>query len=189
VPPVRQILLALLLAGAGSFAWWFQGEEADRSTAEPRGDRRPDYVAEQITITTMGETGRPDRRLVASKARHYKREGESELDEPRLTLFREGEPPWLVRSERGRISEDGKDIFLQGPVFIDRSAGAANRAVHIQTSELLVKPDADYAHTERPVHVTSGAEWLSSAAGAELWFGDQLRLKLFGRARLQIDAE
>jgi lipopolysaccharide export system protein LptC len=189
VPPVRQILLALLLAASGYLAWWLQGEEADPGTTETRDDHRPDYTAEQIAITAMGVTGRPDRRLVARKARHYEQAGETELDDPKLTLFREDEPPWLVRSERGRISEDGKEIFLQGPVFIDRSAGGEDRAVHIKTSELLVKPDVDYAYTERPVHATSGGEWLSSTAGAELWFGDQLHLKLFGRARLQIDAE
>jgi lipopolysaccharide export system protein LptC len=187
VPPPRQIVLVLLLAAAALSAWWLQPREETSSGPEEAADRRPDYTVERLTVTTMEERGRPDRRLVARELRHYPIDSSNELDEPLLTLFKEGEPPWRIRSESGRISDEGDELLLQGTVFIDREAGAGTRPVHIKTSYLLVRPEEDYARTERALHLTSGADWLSSAAGAELWFGDPLRIKLFGRARLQMD--
>lgn len=184
---VRQLLLALVLSVVGVYAWWIQTEEEiARKSARP-AERRPDYTVDRLSVTTMGETGRPDRRLVAREVRHYPDDGGHELEEPRLTLFKEGEPPWFVRSDQGRITEDGDELLLQGPVLIDREAGADTRPVHIKTWELYVQTQDEYARTERPVHVTSGADWLSSASGAEVWFGDPMRLNLFGRVRLQLD--
>jgi LPS export ABC transporter protein LptC len=119
--------------------------------------------------------------------RHYPSGEINELDEPKLTLFRDGEPPWFIRSTTGRISDDGNRIFLHGPVLVDRQAGDETRAVHIKTHELFILADEEYARTEQPLHLTSGVDWMSSATGGELWFGEPLRLKLSGRARFQFD--
>jgi lipopolysaccharide export system protein LptC len=184
---VRQLLLAAVLTALGAFAWWTSTDEENEGDTAPVAERRPDYTIDLLSVTTMGLTGRPDRRLIARELRHYPDNGVNELEEPRLTVFKEGEPPWLIRSDQGHMSDDGEELLLKGPVFMDREAGEQIRPMHIKTWELTVRPKEDYARTERPVHVTSGVDWLSSASGAEIWFGEAMRLKLYGRARVQFD--
>ena len=159
--------------------------DAPQTVSAP-ADERPDYTVEQLSVTTMAQDGRPARRLVARELRHYPAAEINLLEEPRLTLFEEAAPPWVIRSETGRVSEDGNEVFLHGPVFADRPAGDGTRAVHVKTRELFIRADEHYARTEQPLHLTSGVDWLSSAAGGELWFDEPLRLKLFGRARMKI---
>jgi lipopolysaccharide export system protein LptC len=183
----RQLLLAAALASVGASAWWLQTEEEIKGNGVRETERRPDYTVDLLNVTTMDETGRPDRKLIARELRHYPDNGGNELEDPRLTLFKPGEPPWLIRSRQGHMSEDGDTLLLKGPVLMDREAGEQIRPMHIKTRDLTVRPNEDYARTERPVHVTSGADWLSSATGAEIWLGEGTRLKLFGRARKQLD--
>ena len=187
MPPIRQIVLASILSTAGLLAWWLQTQEEIPVKAGQTAEREPDYTVDRFSVTVMGETGRPIRRLLARELRHYPDDGSNELEEPRLTVFKEGEPPWLVRSNRGHTTEDGDEILLLGPVFIDRAAGKGTRPAHIKTYDLFIQADEEYARTQRPVHITSGPDWASSATGGEVWFGDNLHTKLFGRARHQID--
>jgi len=189
VLPSRQILLASLLAVAGLIAWWLQTQQETPDHVGQTAEREPDYTVDRFTVTVMGETGRPVRQLTARELRHYPDDGGNELEEPRLTVFKEAEPPWRIRSKRGHATEDGDEILLLGPVFIDRAAGEEMRPMHIKTYDLFIRADDEYARTERPVHITSGADWTSSATGGEVWFGDKVRVKLFGRARQQIDLQ
>jgi len=187
VPPPRQILLALFLAASGLLAWWIQSDQEIGRNLPQSDKRQPDYTVESLTITTMGESGRPSRRLLAHELRHYPNGGGNELDQPRLTIFRDGEAPWTVRSNAGHINDDGEELLLTGPVFIDREAGENTREMHLKTWDLFIRAPDEYARTDRRMHLTSGADWMSSVSGGELWFGEQLRLNLFGRARLQFD--
>lgn len=187
VPPIRQIVLASILATAGLLAWWLLREQEIPRNVGQTAEREPDYTVDRFTVTVMGETGRPVRRLVARESRHYPDDGGNELEEPKLTLFKEDEQPWFIVSDQGHTTEDGDEILLLGPVFIDRAAGEGTRPVHIKTYDLFIRADDEYARTERPVHITSGADWASSVTGGEFWFGDNLRARLFGRARQQID--
>lgn len=187
---LRRRVLALVLAVVGVFAWWLQsgielGDEVPRASS----DRRPDYTVDNFTATMMGETGAPDRRLTALELRHYPDDDSTELEQPVLTQFEDAAPPWLICSETGWISADGDQVVMRGQVFIDREADEATRPVHLRTQELLVKPREEYAETHSPVLVTSGADWLTSANGARIWFSDALRVKLTGRARIQFSVD
>lgn len=183
---VRQSILALTLAAIGGLAWWLpKGDEPD-TVQKAHRDRRPDYTVDNFTATEMDETGTPKQRLVATELRHYADDDTNELESPRLTVFEAGTPPWLVRSETAWVSGDSGQILLQGEVFIDREAGKTTRPVHIKTRKLLVRRRDSYAQTDQPVHATSNLDWVTSDNGAEIWFGEDLRIKLQGRARGEI---
>jgi lipopolysaccharide export system protein LptC len=184
---LREYVLALLLAAVGAIAWWLQGEQEAVTAPPADGARRPDYTVSGLTASLMNEDGHLHRRLTATQLRHYPNDGGSDLDDPRLTVFAEGGPPWIVRSGSGWVSEDGDELRLPGVVFIDREAGPNTRPVHLKTWDLYVKPRQDYAETDRPVHVTSNADWLASRQGTRVRFGEQLHLVLLGRVRAQVD--
>jgi len=184
MPSLRSRILALILAAVAAFAWWKQpGVEPEDQGAEMPQQRRPDYTVDRLTATMMGDTGAPDRRLTARELRHYPDDDSTELEQPLLTLFNPEAPPWIVRSETGWVSADGNEVLLRGKVFIDRESDPVTRPMHLSTRELLVKPREKYAETDRPIIATSDSDWLTSARGARIWFGDSLRIELAGPAR------
>jgi len=182
----RQRILALAMAAIGGMAWWLQQGDAPEVRGRTNKDRRPDYTVDNFTATEMDETGRPHRRLFAVELRHYADDDSNELESPRLTIFEDAAPPWLVRSETARIPGGSDEILLQGEVLIDREKGETTRPMHIKTRELLVKRNENYAVTKQPVRATSELHWVASDNGAEIWFGENLRIKLLGRARGEI---
>ncbi|MCU0833242.1 MAG: LPS export ABC transporter periplasmic protein LptC [Chromatiaceae bacterium] len=187
--PPGQRLLAVLLLALGTLAWWLYRGEEGPTEAAPERERRPDQIAERFTTTTMDATGVPRRRLQAQQLRHYSGDGASELDQPVLTLFEPPDPPWVVRSDTGRIPPGSDRIDLEGDVRIDRAEGPGVRPVHLRTEALQIERDAEIARTDRPVRVTSGADWLSSERGAQVWFGEALRVELYGRTRARIEPD
>jgi lipopolysaccharide export system protein LptC len=174
------------MAAVGALAWWLQQGEEPPAPDNGSQDRRPDYTVDNFTATMMGETGSPRRRLTAIELRHFADDDSNELEKPRLTLFEETAPPWRLRSETGWVSGDGNEIRLHGEVFIDREPGATTRPLHLRTRELYLKRDENYAETDLPVRATSELDWVTSANGARIWFGKDLRIKLLGRARGEI---
>jgi len=181
----RQRLLTLLLILLAATAWWLATVRDRVTLVGARDPGVPDQVVEGLRATTMDQAGRPHRRLIAREARHYPRAGGSQLDEPRLTLFTETGPPWRLQSERGWVTEKGEEIRLQGQVRLEREASDDNPSLLLETPELLVKPNENYARTDQPLHAISGPDWLHSVQGGEAWFGEDLRARLFGRVSLE----
>jgi lipopolysaccharide export system protein LptC len=185
----RQRLLALALATVGAVAWWLQHGEETPAPARNAGERRPDYRVDNLTATTMDKTGRPEKRLFAVELRHYPDDDTKELQSPRLTLFEEEGPPWVLRSESARVSADDNLIWLQGEVYIDRARSETTREVHLKTSEALLKRKERYAETDRVVRITSESDWTTADSGARLWLQEKLRAKLLGRVRGEMSYE
>jgi lipopolysaccharide export system protein LptC len=183
MPSLRQRVLALTMAVIGAFAWWMQPDKAPPARDKDPRDHHPDYTVDNFTVTEMGESGTPDRRLVATELRHYSDDNTKELEGPKLTLFEDAGPPWLVRSKSAWISADNNQILLRGDVHIDRERGETTREAHLQTSELLLKRNEHYAETDSPVKITSAADWTTADKGARIWLKDKLRVELLGRVR------
>jgi lipopolysaccharide export system protein LptC len=180
---VRQRILSLTMAAVGALAWWLQQQDETPGPNKSARERRPDYRIDNFSATQMDESGEPHRRLSAVELRHYPDDDSNEIESPRLTLFEQSGPPWLVRSETAWVSGDGNLIRLHGEVFIDREPGARTRPVHIKTREVLLKRDEDYAETDQPVRIASELDWTTSDKGAQLWLEETLRMKLLGRVR------
>jgi len=179
----RQRILVLAMASVGALAWWLrQGEETPGSNMDDP-ERRPDYTVDDFNVTTMDELGAPHRHLTATELRHYPDDDTKELETPRLTLYVETGPPWLVRSETAWISSDDNLIRMHGEVYIDRAAGVETRPVHMKTREVVVKRDENYAQTDQPVRITSESDWVTAENGAQVWLEEKLRIRLLGRVR------
>lgn len=179
----RQRILALALAAVGACALWLQrGKEIPGPVTADR-ERRPDYTVDNFSLTTMDEYGVPHRSLTAIELRHYADDGSKELEAPDLTLHMETGLPWQIRSETAWISGDNKRIRMQGKVWVDRGTGATTRPVHMETRDLLLQRDENYARTDQPVWIRTPVGRISAAGGARVWLGTKLRVKLSGPVR------
>lgn len=121
----------------------------------------PDLFAEGVTSTVMDAKGNPRYRLTAELINHYPDDKSVILQAPRLEYYRQQLPPWTAESDTGRIYDQGRQVFLDGPVSMHRPAEGTQPATHLYTLDLLVLPEDDYAETAAAVKIKSGESELS----------------------------
>ncbi len=164
--------------------WWLAGNTEDelRLADGPDGARSVDYYLRDLDFVTYSAQGDPARALKAPELRHYPDDDSTELDAPRLVVFKPGRPPWRVRSDSGWVSSNGELLRLQGRVLIERDAGEGVRPMRIVTRDLRVEPGRDYAETDEAVRVTSLNDRIDSV-GMQAWLSDPGRIKFLSQVR------
>jgi lipopolysaccharide export system protein LptC len=182
-PGRREVLLGVLLMAVGVGAYWLQSASRPGPPSSAGGDRRADYVVEGLRTVIMDAHGRPARRLWAERLRHYPDDGSMELERPRLELPRADGPPWRAAAASGWLNRDGDEVLLERRVRLYRAATDSAPPMLLRTSELLVLPRQDYAETGRFAEIETGRDWLTAQQGLRLWYGNERRVKLYGRLR------
>lgn len=178
--PVAALLSLVLLSG-----WvWNRLDSGQRAAAE-RARHIPDYFVEDFTTTTMGETGRPTRRLTAKYMAHFLDTQTKELERPYMMLFSETEPPWHIKADTGWVSAPNDVILLYGRVKIWRNDEDGRREVYIVTKDVKILPDSDYAETEQLAVIRMpGSE--SRGVGLRAFMAER-RLELLSQVRTIYD--
>ena len=144
----------------------------------------PNAWIEHFVTVEMDEAGRPKRRLEAEYMAVNPDET-SELSNPYYVLYRAGGEPWHVRSERGRVSADGKVVMLLGKVDIWRNDASGARDLDVRTGNLKVLPDSEYGETEERATIRTPTT-TSEGVGMRAWL-DESRLELLSRVRTHVD--
>lgn len=148
--------LGLLLALAIVSAWLVSQLEDDTGVRErPQQANTPDLYMENFTATTMNQLGRPGRWLAAQRMAHFPATDIQVFTRPHLKIFREPHEPWQAVSERGELSPGGEELLLQGDVDIWRNNPDGTREIRIETTDVRVLPDTDYAETDEPAVITT----------------------------------
>ena len=177
---VRQALLLLFLAVATG--WFLQKPEIESPTSTARA-QGPDMFADQIEVTIMNESGQPVYHITAERLIHSPDTDRFDLTRPFIELKRAAGDSWNIISERVQMTDDGDELWFLGKVNIHRQGGSP---LHIQTSDLLVKPDEEIAETEYEVRI-SAPQYKINAIGLKADFGKDL-LEFRSRVRGTIDA-
>jgi len=188
-PTGRELSVGALLVTIALLAWWYSASRAPEDVVATDSQRRPDYVVENLNGVIMGARGRPARLLATPLLRHYPDDDSSEVEMPVMTVFSDDAPPWVINSERGWISADGDELLLQGAVRAQRASAPNLEPVVLVSSEMLVLPEVDYAETDRFAELERGDDWVTAMDGMQVWFGEQMRVKLFGRNRTRLARE
>ena len=115
-----------------------------------------DAISDGINSVLYDESGAIRYTLQASRQYHFK-DQTSELQEPYIRLFREGESHWNIVAERGYIQpKDGNSnlqegtIELSGAVEIYSLDSFGNRTV-LSTELLTIDPTEETMQTDQPV--------------------------------------
>jgi len=175
---------SLAILAIASTVWLAQLGRGDGQSRRFEG-HAPDLSMEEFEVTTMGEDGKPLRRLSAAYMAHFTDTETKELTRPHLVVFREQEEPWHVSSERGWVSADNDVLMLLGKVDIWRNRADGKREIHIETEDLRVLPNAEYAETALPVRLST-PESLTSGTGMRAYF-DEGRVQLLSKVKTMID--
>ena len=187
-PERRTLVLIVVLVLLALLSQWLLGlSEAERQGKDSTLRHEPDYSMENFVITAMDSTGKPAHKLKAPLMLHYADDGSAEFTQPELTLYQDGAAPWEVRSERGWMAEDRKRILLQDAVLIENPAAPANEVWRIETHDLTLLPDEEYAETAAPVTIT-GQTSVTRGVGMQVFIKEG-RLKLLSKVRGRYEAK
>ena len=177
----RDLLVLLLLSLLAIGTWWARIEPEMRARARAE-NASPEYFANGAEIMATNEKGRLRHRLRAERIEHYLDDRGTLLQQPRLSVYEEGKPPWEIVSERGQVSPGGEVVLLEGDVTITREEAPGARGVRILTSDLRIQPDAHYAETDQHVEIFRQNDWMESD-GAQVWFNEPGRIKFLSNVR------
>jgi lipopolysaccharide export system protein LptC len=153
-PLVLMLVLALL-------SFWLErtAREAPARPGQPRHD--PDYSVEQFTITDFSRAGAPESTLSAAKMVHYPDDETTALVAPRLVLTKPQQPRLILTADRGTLSRDGQDVFLNDNVVLLRDAAGESGASRMQTNFLHLVRARSLVRTDREVTVTERGRTLA----------------------------
>ncbi len=123
----------------------------------------PDLYMRGADIVQHDADGDIRYRLLAEEVRHFDRPALTQLEQPRLTLFRVAEPPSHGRALRGvlrmheRTDGNTEEVLelLDDVVLVQEQP--KGRHTTLTTNLLHIYPDRRYAETDRPAMIVSDA--------------------------------
>ena len=144
----------------------------------------PDYYSKGYAKWEMNELGALKNKIVADEMIHYSDDMTTHMLAPIMTFINTNEltPPWVVKSETGILSGDGKDLALNGQVVIDRIKADGISPLRINTSELKVKPETNYAETVAWAEIMSELN-VTTGIGMNMTFIDPVHLQLLANVK------
>lgn len=150
------VLSVVLLGGLAVGSYWFaqQARLTDVPTRALGHD--VDYVADDITLTRMDETGRAQYVVDAKSLVHYADDDSADLTQPRLAGAKAGRPEMRVRADLGKTTRDGEEVQLYGDVVLVRQPWQAAEELTAKGPYMLVLPERELLSTDRSIDVVQG---------------------------------
>jgi lipopolysaccharide export system protein LptC len=142
----------------------------------------PDYFSKGYTKWEMNELGILKSKLLSDEMIHYSDDGTTHMVNPIMFFHNEKTPPWVIKSETGILSGDGKDLLLNGKVTIDRAKATGVSQLTINTSVLKVKPETSYAETNEWAELISPPN-RTTGTGMKLIFVAPVHLQLLANVK------
>lgn len=180
----RWILPAALLAAAGTSGWMLYDLDLDERVTTRTAPGAPDAYMEKFSTVEMDNSGKPRRRIEADYIA-YHADDTVELVNPHYVLIQAKGTPWHVRSERGKVSQDGAVLWLLGKVDVWRDDDSGTRDLHVRTEYLKVLPDSEYGETAKPVTIRTPTS-VSTGVGMRAYL-DETRFQLLSQVRTNVD--
>jgi lipopolysaccharide export system protein LptC len=159
------LLILALLAG---FTFWLDRasqEEDSGNDAKLRHDM--DFWVDRFTLRRFGQDGSIQHALSAKRMEHFPDDESTEVREPNLAYFREGQVTTLT-AKTAWLDKEGKHVRLDDDVRVVRNNKDGGAETVITTSVLHVTPDDEVAYTSKPVTITQGQTVVHGTGGLEV---------------------
>lgn len=166
-----------------AISWWLVKltglDEIERASTPPHS---PDYFSKGYTKWEMNELGTVKNKLFSDEIIHYSDDGTTHTVNPLMYFYNEKTPPWIIQSETGILSGDGKDLLLTGKVTVNRAKAEGVSQLIINTSMLRVKPESSYAETDEWAELISPPN-RTTGTGMKLVFAQPIHLELLANVK------
>ena len=158
----KKLLAVILIVPLTSIAitWLvFQSSQVKQNNILFPEQNNPEKIADTFfnhsTIINFSETGLPKSKIIGEQLFHYPGEEDSEIINPRMTFFRNEGSPVFITADHGWINQSGTRVLLKGHTVIVREKSSFNKFSKLETPELTIWPNRDYAETDKPVKITT----------------------------------
>ncbi len=148
------LLLTVLIVLATISAWmqWYTRPAATPITKTTPG---PDYYLKNFTITATGTDGAPRYFIKSSYMEYMSGQETVTFLQPQLLFHNENRSSWTVTGEQAKVTEQGKQIMMEGKVVLEQRSESSNGNLKIETADLLVLPELERAETAAEVTMKS----------------------------------
>ncbi|MFK5951260.1 MAG: LPS export ABC transporter periplasmic protein LptC [Methylococcales bacterium] len=180
-PGQYKVYFVLLFLALGSWflADFFKPKETVKVKVK---DHSPDYFSTGYYKKEMDKTGLLKSELVADNMIHYSDDKTTHLENPVMTLYNPGVPPWVIKSERAIIEADKDHMQLLGKVFISRAEAKNLSQFKLNTSELKVKLSTSYATTHKWGEIIDGQN-RTQGVGLQMTFKQPIKIKFLSHVK------
>lgn len=146
----------LLMLALALVTFWLERTVREEPAPAAQRSHHPDYVVERFTITDYNRAGVAESALAAVRMEHFPDDDSTELRSPRVLQAKPEQPRLAVSADRGTLSQDGEEVFLQDNVLVVREAAAGLPEARMQTSFLHVVRARSLVRTDREVRIAEG---------------------------------
>ena len=175
------VLLLLSLVGTG----WFLDRQTGNQPPASVSATGPDSFVDSIDLAVMDENGHLKYQLRAAHMTHFPHNDTLKLSRPDIDIVHTDGATWHIKAERGETTTAGDRLWLLGEVDIHRPATATGSAIHVVTSDVLVKPEDEQAETDNAATIT-GNRYVINTVGLRANFRTSV-LELLSRVRGTIE--
>ena len=181
-----KVAIILVFIAAGT-AWLLDKLAGGDIAREKRSEHYPDYYMENFVTTTMEQDGTPKNKLYADYMAHYPDDDTTELDNPRLEVYRQDGLPVMIVSEKGWVTSDNEVILLTGNVTLWQNNEDGSRKLEIKTRDVKVLAEQEYAETDQPAQLV-GNRTVINSTGVRAYFKEN-RVELLSNVHTTIQPE
>jgi lipopolysaccharide export system protein LptC len=166
--PGSSVLLPLLVLGMlAAFTFWLEQATRDSNRSPTQKLRHdPDFWVDEFILRSHNPDGSVQHTLKAERMNHFPDDDTTEVLEPRVAYFRDGQTTTLT-ARHARLSKEGEHVRLEDEVRLVRT-DADGTATLIETRLLNVIPDEEQAYTSTVVTMTQGHSVIRAGGGMEV---------------------
>ncbi len=142
------VILLTVLAASSSWMHWINREERDNT---PPGSTGPDYYLKKFTITTTAPNGAAQYVVKADYMEYISGQKTVTFLQPQLLFNDSGSSSWSITGKRALVTDEGRQIMMQGRVEIEQHSTSGHTLLHVETTDLQVLPKQRQAGSKTKV--------------------------------------
>ena len=179
----QELKLYLIVVIVALISWGLVRWNEERDVEMKIAENNLDFFSSGYYKKQMDSEGFAKNQLFADKMQHNKADGSTYLEKPVMNLYNNnGQSPWLIESASGVLAADGDNLQLNGKALISRAASGHNAALTINTADLHVKLNSNYAETQAWADIISPPN-NTSGTGMEVTFVSPIYLTLLSKVK------